>query len=282
MTDVASDNIIEGVEYIVVQNSVERAGSKAADGIDGIGGRADVGTVSEYARALQTFSADRFDGMAALEIAILGWLDAKRGRSGSERIWRTYADILAAFRAALQQEGLDLDGPVTPVALVAQAWAGSRISAPAGTTSGDGGRGRVPSVSTNPARDRTVAVAPATYNQRLASVSSFYKYARKQGILQDNPIERVERRRVQAYAGSRALEAEYVKRALASHLVAMEQKTGIRNRPASIIRTKVGSEAQLMPFVNVLQLCSALQSNEAFPVILFVLMRAKPQEAIGT
>src|SRR5205807_2011893 len=58
--------------------------------------------------------------------------------------------------------------------------------------------------------------APTTYNQRLACVSSFYRYAHKQGILEHNPIERVERRRVQAYAGAKALTSEHVKQALTS------------------------------------------------------------------
>lgn len=200
----ANSEIIDNVEYIVVETRSESA-HYTKEGIvesaGGAGGAGSVGVVktdavSEYARALQTFGADRSDHLAALEVAILGWLDAKRGRSGSQRTWRTYADTLNSFRAALQREGLDLDGPVTPVALVAQAWAGTNTNRS----------------SSAPAS----APAPATYNQRLASVSSFYKYARKQGILQDNPIERVERRRVQAYSGSRALEAEYVKKALAS------------------------------------------------------------------
>nr|MBF6615066.1 tyrosine-type recombinase/integrase [Chloroflexota bacterium] len=140
--------------------------------------------------ALQAYGADRADRAAALEVAILGWLDAKRGRSGSERTWRTYADTLTAFRGAISHEGLDLDGPPTPVALVAQAWAGKN-------------------------EDDTTP-APTTYNQRLACVSSFYRYAHKQGILEHNPIERVERRRVQAYAGSKAMTSDHVKQALTS------------------------------------------------------------------
>ncbi len=35
MTDMASENIIEGVEYTVVENSAERAGARAADGCAG-------------------------------------------------------------------------------------------------------------------------------------------------------------------------------------------------------------------------------------------------------
>lgn len=202
----ASEEIVEGVEYRVLIGSDSEtsnvANLRALVGDtrtrDGSGDEADEAgdefeereAVAGYARALQTYGADRADRAAALEVAILGWLDAKRGRSGRHRTWRTYGDTLAAFRQALGREGLDLDGPPTPVALVAQVWAGKN--------------------------EDDVTPAPTTYNQRLACVSSFYRYAHKQGILEHNPIERVERRRVQAYAGAKALTAEYVKRALAA------------------------------------------------------------------
>ncbi len=230
-------SIIEGVEYTVIHDNIEPALDEKGDAV------VEVDAVSEYARALQTFGAERFDKMAALDVIILGWLDAKRGRSGSLRTWRTYADILASFRAALQQEGLDLDGPVTPIALVAQAWAGSKIEAKgakgakgakatsqAGVIVGIAQDKRTSSTSSSASSSNP---APATYNQRLASVSSFYKYARKQGVLQNNPIERVERRRVQAYSGSRALEAEYVKRALAS----IDRSTPIGMRDYALLLT---------------------------------------------
>jgi site-specific recombinase XerD len=201
-----SEEIIESVGYKVVEGSIKSATAGAGasansgardDGLSAVGGGSggsggnnSGGGVIEYARALQTYGADRSDRAAALEVVILGWLDAKRGRSGSQRTSRTYADTLAAFRGALGREGLDLDGPPTPVALLAQAWAGKN-------------------------EDDTTP-APTTYNQRLACVSSFYRYAHKQGILEHNPIERVERRRVQAYAGSKAMTSNHVKQALSS------------------------------------------------------------------
>lgn len=208
------EEIIDGVEYEVIEESAAenfepRASASGREkdeakehrlrAVDR-GGHAgnEVGTeeraepigasVVEYARALQIYGADGADRAAGLEVAILGWLDAKRGHSGSLRTARTYADTLAAFREALRREGLDLDASPTPVALVAQAWAGKN-------------------------EDNT-APAPTTYNQRLACVSSFYRYARKQGILEHNPIERVERRGVQAYAGSKALKSDYISKAM--------------------------------------------------------------------
>lgn len=120
-----------------------------------------------------------------IELAITAWLDSKRGRSGSVKTLRAYSDTLHAFRAALQAAGLDVDGDSRAVSLAAQGWAG---------------------------RDEP---APATYNQRLAILSSFYDYAEKQLDLGwGNPIRRVERRKVQAYADVQALTPEQVREGL--------------------------------------------------------------------
>lgn len=122
---------------------------------------------------------------APLDLAIAAWVDAKAGRSGSERTRQAYAAALASFRAALHAAGLDLDSPPAAIALAAQGWAG---------------RGRV---------------APATFNQRLAILSSFCAFARKRGLLPgENPIDQVERRVVQRYATAKALPLEEVRRRL--------------------------------------------------------------------
>lgn len=124
---------------------------------------------------------------AALDLAIAAWVDAKAGRSGSDRTRRAYADTLASFRQALHAAGLELDAPAAAVALAAQGWAG--LGAP----------------------------SPATFNQRLAILSSFYTFARKQGLpLAEHPIERVERRRVQRYATAKALSLADVRARLAA------------------------------------------------------------------
>jgi beta-glucosidase/6-phospho-beta-glucosidase/beta-galactosidase len=49
---------------------------------------------------------------------------------------------------------------------------------------------------------RAETVAPNTYNQRLASLSSFYQYAIKHDVLSTNPITRVERRLVVTESGA--------------------------------------------------------------------------------
>src|SRR5260370_22585271 len=124
--------------------------------------------------------------MTALELAIVAWLDAKGNRSKSIKTWTAYRDNLSSFRAALQSNGVDLDGDPRAVALAAQGWAGHSV------------------------KDRDVS--PATYKQRVACVASFYTYARKQGIFErENPIGRVERRRVQGYAHASAIDVTELK-----------------------------------------------------------------------
>lgn len=130
----------------------------------------------------------------ALVTAIGGWLHEKFGRSGSERTRTTYGQLLANYRAWLVRSGLDLDAPphkARMLALAAQQWAG---------TSADG----------------TAGVGPATYNQRLAVLSSFFGYAARMGLIPDgNPIASyVQRRPVEAYADVRYIEPTAIKAAL--------------------------------------------------------------------
>lgn len=130
---------------------------------------------------------------APLDLAISVWLDAKSNRSKSIKTATAYRTTLGQFRAALQQLGHELNSDPRSVSLVAQAWAGQRD--PTSRHEGD--------------------VSPATYNQRLAILSSFYVFARKKGLLDgDNPIALVDRRRVEAYAGALPLDEREVQRLL--------------------------------------------------------------------
>jgi site-specific recombinase XerD len=122
---------------------------------------------------------------APLDLAIAAWLDASEARSQSQRTRQTYAAILATFRVCLGRMHLDLDAPPRLVALVAQQYAN---------------RGRP---------------AAATHNARLSALSSFYAYAMRMELLEHNPIARVQRRRVEPYAGSRALNADVLRAQLA-------------------------------------------------------------------
>lgn len=126
-------------------------------------------------------------GLASLDQAIAIWLDAKRGRSGSVHTGKIYESTIADFRAELDRAGLDLDASPRTIALAAQGWAGR------GTP------------------------APATFNQRLAVLSSFYTFCKKRGMLPgENPIGLVERRQVQSYADTEAEAYDRIKQRLAS------------------------------------------------------------------
>jgi site-specific recombinase XerD len=131
-----------------------------------------------------------------LALAVAAWLDSKHGRSGSARTRDSYAAALADFRAALGRAQLDLLADSAAVALVAQAWA--QMSA----------RGRT--------------VKPATVAQRLAIISSFYAFALRRRLLPltENPIELVERPKVESYAEAQALDTTTVRKALAALKVA--------------------------------------------------------------
>lgn len=122
------------------------------------------------------------------------WLDAKFKKSRSEKTRRAYADTFDQFRATLQQFSLDLDSEETRISLIAQGWAGQR--GPNATREGD--------------------VAPTTINQRLAIISSFYDYARRIRALPGNPIEMVERAKVQDYANAEAKEPDEIEAILNS------------------------------------------------------------------
>src|SRR5258708_22016596 len=84
---------------------------------------------------------------------------------------------------------MDLDSPTPDVRLVAQAWASKSF----------GGLSDV---------------SAATYNQRLAVLSSFYTFARNRQLLDvPNPIELVERRQVQSYVSATPLSASTLRKA---------------------------------------------------------------------
>lgn len=130
-----------------------------------------------------------------IDIAIQAWIEAKQRRSGSEKTRKAYYDTLLTFRQMLRQTGRDLDPDlniqqksddarrqaIVEIALAAQGFAG---------------------LST-----RNVMVSEATYNQRLAILSSFYAFANKRNFFTcGNPIASVERSRVQAYKNAQPLD----------------------------------------------------------------------------
>lgn len=139
-----------------------------------------------------------------IDLAISVWLDAKEHKSGSQRTRKLYERTITNFRALLRSVGYDLDpdsniaGEITEqsrrnacreIALAAQGFAAM-------------------SASEKP-------VSEATYNNRLAILSSFYEFAKwRDFFTADNPLRKVERASVQLYKDVQPLDANEVKRRL--------------------------------------------------------------------
>lgn len=124
---------------------------------------------------------------------ILSWISVKSRKSGSSKTKKAYEDTILAFRSGLQAVGLDLsrqdDQALMSIAILAQEFA---------------------------ARSKNnKEVRPATINQRLAIISSFYEYCIKQGALKFNPIKRADRMKVQAYAKATPIHSDEVAERLA-------------------------------------------------------------------
>ncbi len=124
-----------------------------------------------------------------LDQALAAWLHDKAGRTGSAKTRKAYEDTINQFRAALQQVGLDLDGAPATIAMIAQGFA---------------------SWSARPG----AVVASATFNQRLAILSSFYEYAIKHDALAHNPIIKVDRRPIQNKEAAMPLQHENISQQL--------------------------------------------------------------------
>lgn len=120
-----------------------------------------------------------------IEQTVAAWLSAKSDRTHSEKTARAYRDTIHEFRAMLQSAGLELDSEPAIVATLAQGYAGHTAH-----------EGRV--------------VSSATYNQRLAILSSFYLYAMRRNVLQQNPLTLVDRRPIQQKEAAMPLDTQDV------------------------------------------------------------------------
>jgi integrase/recombinase XerC len=127
----------------------------------------------------------------SLDQIIAIWLHEKANRTHSAETERAYGARLNEFRALLHAAGLDLNSDPQLVAVAAQGWADhtDRVDE----------------------RGRPIAVAPTTYNQRLAILSSFYQTAIKRGVLTANPITTIDRRPVEDYASAVSLDQREVR-----------------------------------------------------------------------
>jgi site-specific recombinase XerD len=142
--------------------------------------------MDEYSRSLQAIP----DRLRALENCIEGWITTKTRRSGSEKTRAAYTWTITQFRERLAQAGLDLDSDATLIARAAEAWA----------STGHDGR----------------AIAPSTHNQRLAILSSFYRYAMTWRIITVNPIALAERRPRQTSHAALPMPSQEMKARLAA------------------------------------------------------------------
>jgi integrase len=148
---------------------------------------------------------------------IRAWVEAKAGRTGSTKTRRSYESTLVSFRAILQAAGVDLDNDGRAVALVAQAWA----------SAGD--------------------PMPATFNQKLAIVSSFYSFVEKRGLLAiPNPMRLVDRRPVQAYAGSESIDLP----TLQQRLQALDRATLLGQRDYALLAVFLQTGRRLSEVAN--------------------------------
>ena len=124
---------------------------------------------------------------------VAGWLAEKEGRTQSQNTRKIYREAVTRFRHFLWEHGLDMDSEPGLIAPAAQAWVSE-------------------------AWNKEKEVGNATYNQRLAVLSSFYRYVQQQRPGQDvpNPIARLKRRPTQDYASAQPLSKKQTEQGIAS------------------------------------------------------------------
>ena len=127
-----------------------------------------------------------------LNLLIEEWLLEKYQQTQSVKTRQTYRTLLTQYRAALQQQGLDLDRVDCLAQLVTTARLFSAFSA----------------------RGKQIAVA--TSNLRLAVISSFYEFAQRNDLVDVNPIDKIKRGKTQRYQGAHAIQPDIVQARLRS------------------------------------------------------------------
>ncbi|MEO7020567.1 MAG: site-specific integrase [Ktedonobacteraceae bacterium] len=153
----------------------------------------------------------RSDRTALIDHTIALWIKTKAELSNSLRTRESYEHAITTFRSMALAAGIDLDGfpPTDPIrhrtfdemehalaalGLMAQVWASSA----------------------HKEKQRQEGVSANTYNNRLSVISSFYTFGKERRLLRmDNPIEHIERRKVQDYISARPLFKDQIAAALA-------------------------------------------------------------------
>lgn len=145
-------------------------------------------------QALSTYiDTSVYDVLPSLAQVIEDWLN--KSKSDSEKTRKARRETFIQFCQALSEHGLRVDSPPAAIASFAPKWAAS-------SAKGDG-----------------VTVAPSTYNQRVALISSFYGYAIAHEALKGpNPLakELVERKTVGEKDAAHYLPKEKISASLAS------------------------------------------------------------------
>ena len=171
------------------------------------------------------------------------WIKTKTEASESMRTKEMYEQTIIAFRSMAFAAGIDLDGfpptislqhitaddrehALAILGLIAQAWASSAQKE----------------------KQLQQGIRATTYNNRLTILSSFYRFAKERRLLKmENPIEQIERRKVQDYVSARPLFRDQIAAALAK----IDKKTvaGIRDHALILLLLgtgRRGSEVRLL------------------------------------
>jgi integrase len=148
--------------------------------------------------------------------AIIAWLNEKTKKSQSWKTHVSYHSTALAVRAALRAHGYDLftdlssDEDYARYVLIVQQWADQR--------------------STRAKRQGTVT--NATYNNRLAILGSLFDYAKRTRLYRgDNPIDSIQRRKVEDQDNAEPLDATEV----AEHLAKINRATRAGKRDYALI-----------------------------------------------
>jgi integrase len=160
---------------------------------------------------------------------LLAWLDEKTGRSRSWKTHVAYHTTALSLRDALRAHGFDLfcdlseETRYASFLLIVQQWAGTRAK-----TSHHSG-----------------PISAATYNHRLATISSLYSYARRMRLYRgDNPIEAIARRTLGEQHGAQALDVLEMRK----RLVRINRATlaGQRDYALLSVALQTGSRVQTL------------------------------------
>lgn len=165
---------------------------------------------------------------------LMAWLKEKTGTSHSSKTHLAYHATALSLRAALQEHGYDLlcnlsdDTRYASFLLITQQWAERRAST---------------SHLTGP-------IAAATFNHRLATISSLYDYARRMRLYRgDNPIDALARRTVNDQQGARALSMQEVAQRLAQ--IDRQTEAGCRDYALLSVALETGARVQALAAMQV-------------------------------